>query len=281
MNTKLRKEAKSEFEKDFFKLMNNSVFGKTMENVRKHRDIKLVTTEEKGIKLVSEPNYHTTKHFSDNLLAIEMKKTKVKVNKPVYFGMSILDISKTLMYEFWYDYVKPKYKDKAKLCYMDTDSFVLNIFTEDFFEDINNDIERWFDTSNYDENNKRPLQIGVNKKVIGIFKNELGGKIMKEFCALKAKTYAYLTDDDIETKKAKGVKRCVIKRRLMFENYKDSLFNNKTILKSQLRFKSGRHNVYTEEINKVALNSNDDKRLIELQHIQMEQMLLKHVKVKC
>ena len=133
MNTKLRKEAKNEFEKDFFKLMNNSVFGKTMENVRNHRDIKLVTTEEKRIKLVLEPNYHRTKQFSESLLAIEMKKTKVKMNKPVYLGMSILDISKTLMYEFWYDYVKPKYKDKAKLCYMDTDSFVIHIFTEDFF----------------------------------------------------------------------------------------------------------------------------------------------------
>ena len=121
---------------NFFKLINNSVFGKTMENVRKHRDIKLVTTEEKAIKLVSEPNYHTTKHFSDNLLAIEMRKTKVKMNKLLYLGMSILDISKTLMYEFWYDYVKAKYKDKTKLCYMNTDSFVINIFTEDVFEDM-------------------------------------------------------------------------------------------------------------------------------------------------
>ena len=129
MNTKLRKEAKNYFEKDFFKLMNNSVFGQTMENVRKHRDIKLVTTEEKRIKLVSEPNYHTTKRFSENLLAIEMNRTNVKMNKPVYLGMPILDISKTLMYHFRYDYVKPKYKDNAKLCYMDTDSFVINIFT--------------------------------------------------------------------------------------------------------------------------------------------------------
>ena len=136
MNTKLRKEAKNDFEKDFFKLMNNSVFGKTMENVRKHRDIKLVTTEEKKIKLVSEPNYHTTKRFSENLLAIEMKKAKVKINKPVYLGMSILVINKTLMYEFWYDYVKPKYKDKLKLCYMDTDSFVINIFTEGFLKTL-------------------------------------------------------------------------------------------------------------------------------------------------
>ena len=262
MNTKYEfQKAKNEFEKDFFKLMNNSLFGKTMENVRNRRDIKLVTTEKRRIKLVSEPNYHTTKQFSENLIAIEMKKARVKMNKPLYLGMSILDISKTLMYEFWYDYVKPKYKDKAKLCYMDTDSFVINIFTEDFFEDINNDVERWFDTSNYDENDKRPLQIGVNKKVIGMFKKELGGKIMKEFCAVRAKTYTYLMADYSENKKAKGAKRCIVKRRLMFENYKDSLFNNKTIMRSQLRFKSDHHNVYTEEVNKIALNSNDDKRL--------------------
>ena len=105
MNTKLRKEPKNEFEKDFFKLINNSVFGKTMENVRKHRDIKLVTTEERRIKLVSEANYHTIKQFSENLLAIEMKKAKVKMNKPLYLGMPILDISKTLRSEFWYDFV--------------------------------------------------------------------------------------------------------------------------------------------------------------------------------
>ena len=117
-----------------------------------------------------------------------MKRTKVKMDKPVYLGMPILDISKTLMYEFWYDYVKLKYKDKAKLCYMDTDSFVINIFTEDFFEDISNDVERWFDTSHYDENDKIPFQISGNKKVLGTFKDELGGNIMKEFCALRAKT---------------------------------------------------------------------------------------------
>ena len=159
MNTKLKTEAKNDFEKDFLKLMNDAVFGKTMENVRKHRDIKLVTTDKRRNQLVSEPNYHTTKYFSENLLAIEMKKTKVKMNKPVYLGMSILDISKTLMYEFWYDYIKPKYQDRAKLCYMDTDSFVIHIKTEDFYEDIANDVEKWFDTSNY-ENDKRPLPLG-------------------------------------------------------------------------------------------------------------------------
>ena len=144
---------------------------------------------------------------------------------------------------------------------MDTDSFVINIFTEDFFEDINNDVGRWFDTSNYDKNDKRPLQIGINKKVIGMFKDELGGKIMKEFCALRAKTYTYLMDDDSEKKKAKGTKKCIIKHRIKFEDYKDSLFKNNTILRSQLRFKSDLHIVYTEKVNKIAISSNDDKRL--------------------
>ena len=231
MNTKLRAEAKNEFEKDFFKLMNNYVFGKTMKNVRKHRDIKLITTEEKRNELVSKPNYHRTKHFSENLLAIEMKKTKVKMNKPVYLGMSILDISKTLMYEFWYEYIKPKYKEKTKLCYMGTESFVINIFTEGFFEDIN-DIERWFDTSNYDKNDKIPLKTGINENVIGMFKYELGGKIMKEFCAPRAKRYSYLKDDDSEEEKAKGTNKCIIKCRIKFKDYYDSVFENKTILRS-------------------------------------------------
>ena len=184
--------------KDFFKLVNNSVFGKAMENVRKHRDIKLVTTDEKRNKLVLEPNYHTTKSFSENLLATEMKKTKVKMNKPVYLGMSILDISKMFMYKFCYDYIKPEDEDRARLCYTDTDSFIIHLITEDFFVDISEDVERWFDTSNYDENDKSPLPIGKNKKVIGLFKDQLGGKIMKEFCALRAKTYSYLMDDDSE-----------------------------------------------------------------------------------
>ena len=124
------------------------------------------------MKLVSEPNCHITKRFSENLLATKMKKTKVKMNKSLYVEMSILDISKTLMYEFWYEYIKPKYKDKAKLMYMDTYSFVINIKTEDFYKDIANDVKIWYDTSNYDENDKRPLPVGKNKKVIGLFKDE-------------------------------------------------------------------------------------------------------------
>ena len=135
-----------------------------------------------------------------------MKKAKVKMNKPIYLGMSVLDISKTLMYKFWYDYFKPKYGDKPKLCYADTDTFIFHTITEDFFEDISNDVEAWQDKSNYEENDKRYLPIGKNKKVIGLFKDELGGRIMKEFCALRAKTYSYLMDDNSEVKKSKGTK---------------------------------------------------------------------------
>ena len=173
MNTEIRKLARNDFEKDLFKLMNNSVFGKTMENIRKHRDIKLVKTDKKRSKLVSEPNYHTINLISEDLSIIEMKKTKVKMNKPIYLGLSILEISKILMYEFWYDYMKPKYNDNVRLYYMDTDSFVMHIKTNDFYKDIASDVENRFNTSNYEVN--RPLPTGKNKKVIGLMKDELGG----------------------------------------------------------------------------------------------------------
>ena len=241
--------------------MNNSVFAKTMKNVRNHGDIKIVTTNKQRNKFASEPNYHSTKYISKDLLIMEIKKVEVKMNKPVYLAQAILDISKTLMYKFWYDYIKRKYVDNARLCYTDTDSFIINIKTEDFYKDISNDIKEWYDTSNYDENDKRLLPIGKNKKVMGLFKDELGGKIMTEFLALRAKAYAYLMEDDTEPKKAKGMNTCIIKTELIFENYRESLFNNKIILKSQQRFKNDHHIVYTEEVNKIVLSSNDDKRL--------------------
>ena len=158
INIELRKLAKDDFEKDLFKLMNNAVFGKTMENIRKHRDIKIVTTDKKRNKLVSEPNYHTMNYISKDLSIIEMNETKVKKNKPMYLGLTILDISKILMYEFWYDYMKPKYKNKVKLCYVDTDSLIMNIKTTDFYKDISYDVEKRFDTSNYEEKRIKRLQ---------------------------------------------------------------------------------------------------------------------------
>ena len=230
-NTELRKKANNEFEKDFFKLMNNAVFGKTMENVRKHRDIKLVKTDKKRNKLVSEPNYHTMKLIDDNLAIIEMKKVKVKMNKSIYLGLSILDISKITMYEFWYDFMKSKYGNRAKLCYMDTDSFIINIKTEYFYEDISENVMERFDTSNYIYN--RPLPKNVNEKVLGLMKDELGGGIITEFVALRPKAYSCKTNDNIELKKAKGTRQCVVKKMLSFNDYKNCLFANEKVLMSQ------------------------------------------------
>ena len=260
MNTELRKLARKDFEKDLFKLMTNSVFGKTMENIRKRREIKLVTTSKKRSKLVLEPNYQTINLISEDLSTTEMKKTKVKMNKPIYLGLSILEISKILMYEFWYDYMKPKYNDNVRLCYMDADSFIMNIKTNDFYKDISDDVDNRFDTSNYEV--KRPLPIGKNKKVIGLMKDELGAEIITEFVTLRPKTYSYLTDDSKEDKKAKGTKKCVIKKMIKFDGYKKCLLNDKVILKSQQRFISTKHDVYTEDVNKIALSNDDDKRII-------------------
>ena len=199
-----------------------------------------------------------------------MKKIEVKINKPIYLGQAVLDLSKTLTFEFWYDYLKPMYGDKIRLCYTDTDSFIMHIKTNDFYKDINNDVGKWFDTSNYDKNDNRPLEIGKNKKVLGKFKDELGGKIMTKFVVLRAKTYSFLSDEYIDedyeknrivNKKAKGTKRCLVKRKILFNNYLDSLFKNKVSYKSQQRFRCDHHKVYTEEVNKIALSSNDDKRI--------------------
>ena len=201
-NTKLRMESKNEFEKNFYKLMNNSVYRKTMENIRKHRDIKLVTNNTKRKKLASEPNYHTCKHFSENLIAIERRKRKIHMRKPVYIGQAVLDISKTLMYEFWYDYIKPKYEDNAKLCYMDTDSFIMHIETEDFYKDISDDAEARFGTSGYSKDDKR-LPVALNKKVIGQMKDELNGTAMSEFVSLASKVYGYVCDNDETDKELK------------------------------------------------------------------------------
>ena len=173
-----------------------------------------------------------------------MKKTKVMMNKPIYLGLSILETSKTLMYELWYDYMKPKYNGNVKLCYMDTNSFIMNIKANDFYEDIANDVENRFDTSNYEVN--RPLPTGKNKKIIGLMKDELGGKIITDFVTLRPKTYSFLTDDGKEDKKAKGTKKCVIKKMIKFNDYKKCLLNDEVMLKPQQRFISKKHDVYTK-----------------------------------
>ena len=169
-NTQLRTQDRNDFEKDFNRLMNNVVFGKTMESIRKHRNIKLVTNEESYLRTVIKPNFNSGVRFGKNLMGCEMGKIKVIMKKPIYLGQVILDLSKIVMYEFHYDYMKPKFKD-LKLCYVDTDSFIYNIKTEDFYADIADDVEEMFDTSGYDKKDARPLPIRKNKKVIGLMKD--------------------------------------------------------------------------------------------------------------
>ena len=236
-NTQLRTLATNDFEKDFLKLMNNSVFGKMMENIRKHRNIKLVTNKAQYLKTVMKPNFKSGVLFGENLMGCEMGKIKVVMKKPVYLGQAILDLSKIVMYEFHYDYMKPKFKD-PQLCYMDTDSLIYNIKTEDFYADILDDVEEMFNTSEYNKKDTRPLPIRNNKKVIVLMKDELRGAIMTEFVALRPKLYSYKKLDGAEDKKCKGIKKCVVKKTLTFEDYKNCLFNDSTEYRSQLMFRS-------------------------------------------
>ena len=261
-NTNLRTKAKNNFEKDFFKLMNNSVFGKTMENIRNRVDVKLVNTKEKLKKLVAKPNFRSQKIFSENHVSVHMKKTSLTMNKPVYLGMCILDLSKIIMYDFHYNYIKPKYGDKAKLLFTDTDSLMYEIETEDFYKDISEDVKDRFDTSDYPENHPSGIPTGINKKVLGMFKDEAAGKIIKEFVGLRAKLYSFKMDEGGESKKCKGVKKQVVESSISHEDYKTCLITGKEQLRKQNILRSYDHEVYTEEVNKIALSALDDKRYI-------------------
>ena len=262
MNTNLRTKAKNNFEKDFFKLMNNSVFGKTMENIRNRVNVKLVNTEEKLKKLIAKPNFRSQKIFSENLVSVHMKKTSLTMNKPVYLGMCILDLSKTIMFDFHYNYIKPKYGNKAKLLFTDTDSLMYEIETEDFFKDISGDVKNRFDTSDYPENHPSGIPTGINKKVLDMFKDEAAGKIIKEFVGLRAKLYSFKMNEGGESKKCKGVKKQVVENSISHEDYKTCLRAGKEQLRKQNILRSYDHEVYTEEVNKIALSAQDDKRYI-------------------
>ena len=207
MNTKLRTKANNNFEKDFFKLMINSVFGKTMENIRSRLNIKLVNDREKAKKLTAKPNFKHLNIFCEELIAVHMKRTSLTFDKLVYLGMCILDLSKTIMYEFHYKYIKPKYGDKAKLLFTDTDSLMYEIKTEDFYKDISGDVKDRFDTSDYPPNHPSGIPTGCNKKVLGVFKDEVAGRNIEEFVGLRAKLYSYKMFEGKESKKCKGVKK--------------------------------------------------------------------------
>ena len=263
MNTNLRTQAKNNFEKDFYKLMNNSLFGKSMENIRNRVNVKLVNTEKELKKLVAKPNLKSPpKIFCENLVSVHLKKTSLTMNKPVYLGMCILDLSKTIMYDFHYNYIKPKYEEKAKLLFTDTDSFMYEIETEDFYKDISKDVKDRFDTSDYPENHPSGIPTGINKKVLGMFKDEVAGKIIKEFVGLRAKLYSFIMEDGKENKRCKGVKKQVVENSITHEDYKTCLRTGKEQLRKQNILRSYNHEVYTEEVNKVALSALDDKRYI-------------------
>ena len=266
MNVNLRTQAKNNFEKDFYKLMNNSVFGKTMENIRNRVNIKLVNTEEQFKKLTAKPNYESRKILNDNdnesLVSVHMKKTSLTMNKPVYLGMSILDLSKTLMYDFHYNYVIAKYGNKAKLLFTDTDSFLYEIQTEDFYKDISGDVKDRFDTSEYPEGHPSGIPTGINKKVLGMYKDEAKGKNIKEFVGLRAKLYSFKMEEGKENKKCKGIKKAVVERTIRHEDYKTCLTTGKEQLRRQNIIRSYEHVLYTEEVNKIALSAADDKRYL-------------------
>ena len=299
-NTESRKAAKNEFGKDFYKLMNNSVFGKTMENVRERSKIKIVNGQntEKLERLIAKPNYKGAFIFEDsNLVSVSMGESTVVLNKPIYLGRAILDISKTLMYNFFYGYVKPKYGDRAQLFSMDTDSQCLRIQTEDLYEDITEDVSKWFDTSNYPEGH--PIG-GANKKVLGMMKDEAAGNNISEFVGLRSKLYAFKIqeyDDRCERefcdgscekkgcvgnggKKCKGVKKSVVKNSITFESYKDCLFNNTSHYAKFNTLRSRKHEITTDCITKIALSANDDKRCVTPNDPEHRTIAISHWRAK-
>ena len=233
-NAKLRKVAKNDFEKDFFKLMNNAVFGKTIENIRKRQNVELVDDRKKALKLSSKPNFDRATILDEHF------------NKPIFVGQSILDISKTLMFDFHYNFIRKKkiFGNKAELLMTDTDSLVYHIQTDDFYKDINKYVKKWFDTSNYPEIHPSGIKTGVNKKENGVVKDEAGGLVIIGFVGLNAKLYALKIRQNEEAlkniphkklpfkgkeeeRKAKGVKKSVIKKTLSLEDYKKCLFSEK------------------------------------------------------
>ena len=258
-NTEKRTQAKNSFEKDFFKLMNNSVFGKTMENIRKRVDVRLITDEKKLLKMVSKPTYVSSKIFNENLVAVHKIKETLTLNRPAYIGMCILDLSKTLMYNFHYNYIKEKYGNKAKLLFTDTDSLTYEIEAENVYQDFWNDKDR-FDNSDYPESS--PYFDKTNKKVIGKFKDEACGIPITEFIGLRSKMYSYIKDNNKGGKTAKGIKKNIIKNNIKHTDYKNVLLENKQMQHTMKTIRSINHQLGSYELNKVSLSCFDDKRYI-------------------
>ena len=262
LNTKLRTAAKNDFEKELFKLASNSVYGKTMENVRNRINMKLVNDRKKKAKYVKKINFKHATKFGEKIAAVHMKKTKVILNKPIFVGAAILDLSKIHMFKFHYDYVKNKW-EKVKVLYSDTDSLILEIETDDFFADTAGDVEKWFDTSKYPKNHfavENGFPVGKNKKVLGMFKDEADGQIIRGFVGLRPKCYSVLMEEK-QIKKAKGTKKHTVKG-ISHEDYVRVLQGEKFPPMKNISFRSHLHEIFTEQMWKVALSPDDDKRII-------------------
>ncbi|KYN22125.1 hypothetical protein ALC57_05484 [Trachymyrmex cornetzi] len=265
LNTKFRTLAKNEFEKNLYKLMNNAVFGKTMENVRNHVDVKLLTKWDgrygaEPYAMIAKPNFHSRSVFAENLIAVELRKLEVKFNKPIYVGMCILDISKVCVYEFHHEYMSPMFQAKCKIMYTDTDSLIYRLECEDVYETMKRDIAR-FDTSDYPVDNAYGMPL-ANKKVPGLMKDENNGMIMTEFVELRAKIYAVRVDGKKDTKKVKGVKSNVVARTIIFDDYTRCLNDEIEMTHRQSCIRSKLHEVYTISESKIALSPYDDKRYV-------------------
>ena len=223
----------------------------------------LVDNRAKAVKLTCRPNFERATIFDRNLVAIHMKKTEVYFNKPVYVGQAILDLSKLLMFDFHYNFIQKKYSyKKAKLLFTDTDSLMYEINTEDFYKDIKDDIKTRFDTSDYPQGHESGILTGVNKKVIGLFKDEVAGRQITHFVGLKPKLYSFKIEESNTSKKCKGIKKNVVKKGVSFEDYVDCLFSGKKQMITMNIIKSEKHDIYSKEVNKLALSSQDDKREI-------------------
>lgn len=260
INSQHRSRAKTTFESDFYKIMVNSVFGKSMENIRNRVDIQIVTNETKLNKLVKKPNFKDRQIFAENVIAVHMEKEKIVFNKPIYVGFTILELSKTLMYDYHYNVFIKKYGvENIKLCYTDTDSFIYHINTNNIYNDIQHDLHYYFDTSNYP--NSHHCYSSENKKAVGLLKDETAGIPIVEFVGLRPKMYSYAMNNGIELKKAKGVKKCVVNE-FTFDDYKKILHSNESMYSSFQAIQSKKHCVQSVLINKMSLSSLDDKRFI-------------------
>ena len=257
-NTEKRKNAKTEFEKDLFKLLNNAVYGKTLENVRNHIDFELVNTPERFQKLVNKPSYKHRHIINESLVGVEKEKATVELDKPIYMGLSILDYSKIHMYSFYYDVLKPKYNDKIKLAYTDTDSFIIHVETDDIYTDFKH-IKQHMDFSDYPKHHE--CYNASNKKVLGKMKDELSGKIMTHFIGLKPKSYCYkVYGEDEEHKRSKGIVKHKVANELNYNKYEQTLNGD---LKDKVEFntiRSKNHQIYSINQVKFSLSNFCNKR---------------------